>query len=174
MAKALVKCLYCGETFDRNDSSIEWVKPTARRYAHKACADKHDKNMSQDEKDEASLYKYIKELLGNSYEYMRVKKQVEKYRKEYHYSFSGIEKTLRFFYEIKGNSIDKANGGIGIVPYVYNQAYDYFYKLYLAQNANRDVVNYKPKVETIIIKSPRTTHRQPRLFDIDKENDSDT
>ena len=47
-------------------------------------------------------------------------------------------KTLIYWYEIKGNSTEKANGGIGIIPYVYKDASEYYYSIYLAQIANRD------------------------------------
>ena len=42
------------------------------------------------------------------------------------YTDKGILRALRFFYEIKGNTTTKANGRIGIVPYVYEEAHLYF------------------------------------------------
>jgi hypothetical protein len=48
---------------------------------------------------------------------------------KYNYTYSGIHRSLEYFYEVKGNSLDKANGGIGIVPFVYQDAYNYYYSL---------------------------------------------
>ena len=42
--------------------------------------------------------------------------------KEYNFSYSGILRTLIYFYDIRGNTIEASNGGIGIVPYVYEEA----------------------------------------------------
>ena len=58
MAVRIVKCKYCGIQFDRNAEPA--VEVSARRYAHKACADKYQEKASQDELDYAELEKYIK------------------------------------------------------------------------------------------------------------------
>ena len=42
-------------------------------------------------------------------------------------------KTLYWWYEIKGNSIDLAQGGIGIIPFIYEDALKYYYSIYMAQ-----------------------------------------
>ena len=47
-------------------------------------------------------------------------------------------KSLVYFYQVKGNPISKANGALGIVPYVYQDAYNYYYSLFMAQQANKD------------------------------------
>ena len=62
----------------------------------------------------------------------RIQLQIKQYINDYNFTYSGIRKALIYFYEIKGNSIDKANGGIGIVPYVYKNAYNYYLALWQA------------------------------------------
>ena len=52
------------------------------------------------------------------------------FKKEYNYSYTGIQKTLYWWYEIKKNDLSKANDGIGIVPFIYKDACDYFYRIY--------------------------------------------
>ena len=52
--------------------------------------------------------------------------------------------------------LKKANGGIGIVPWVYETAKQYYYNIWLAQQQNRDieVEQYvRPQVE-VRIKTP--------------------
>ena len=124
MAKHLVKCFYCGESFDAN--STPFVMVNSRRYAHKSC---------KQEKDKRVLEEYIKELFGYTSIPPRVSKQIQNYVHdlEHHYTYSGIYKTLKYFFEVKGNSIEKANGGIGIVPYVYQEAFTYWRALWEAQ-----------------------------------------
>ena len=114
MAKHMVKCFYCGEIFDA--STTPYVKPNSRRYAHKTCAQTAEENKTQEEKDRQLLENYIKKLFGINCISPKIKKQIETFRKDNNYSYTGMYKTLKYFFEIKGNSIEKANGGIGIVP----------------------------------------------------------
>ena len=83
MAKHMVKCLYCGQMFDAN---IEpFVKPNARRYAHVACARTEEENQTQEEKDKRELEEYIKELFGVSTIPVKIRKQMDTFRKEKNY-----------------------------------------------------------------------------------------
>ena len=169
MAKAIVKCLYCGEQFDRNDPSNHFIK-IGRRYAHQRCANEYNESLTQEQKDLNALIEYIKDLLKEDYNFMKVKKQIEDYHKKYDYSYSGMLRSLKWFYEVKNNSIDKANGGIGIIPFIYNEAYKYYYNIYLAQQKNKDIENYQTKITEITIQSPRMYVRPPHLFDLDEED----
>lgn len=171
-AKAMVKCYYCGQLFDRNSEPFE--KPKGNRYAHKACYDKHMGNMSQEERDYEALVAYIKQLLGDSLN-PRVWKQLKEYRDmrndkgEHMYTYSGMLKTLVWWYELQHNDIEKANGGIGIIPYVYQDALKYYYALYLASIANegKDLEHYQPKVREFWIDPPQRVVKPPRLFNLD-------
>lgn len=165
----IVTCVYCKEKFDRD--KLPTVQISARRYAHADCAQKHEKEKSQEEKDLETLEKYIMELLNEPYVNARVRKQIKEYRTQYNYTYSGMLKTLIWFYEIKGNSTDKANGGIGIIPFVYKDASEYYYSLYLAKIANQDknLDDYKPIVKEIEIKSPRAYLKPPRLFKFEED-----
>ena len=168
----MVKCTVCGESFDRD--KVQAVKSGARRYAHYTCLPEGElvplPNTVVDQ-DLVDLENYIKNLLGDDYNPARVKKQIKDYKNEYNYSYSGMLKALVWFYEVKGNSIEKANGGIGILPFVYQDAYNYYYSLYLAQlvNEEKDVNQYKTKVREIVIKSPSVAEKPVRLFDLGED-----
>ena len=47
-------------------------------------------------------------------------------------------KALIYFYEVKGNSVEKANGGIGIIPWIYKDAYNYYYDLWMIKQRNKN------------------------------------
>ncbi len=80
-------------------------------------------------------------------------------------------KSLKWWYEVKGNSKDSSNGRIGIIPYIYKDAYNYYYNLYLAQQRNKDVVGYRLEVKETVIASPRMFIAPSKLFDLgDEEN----
>lgn len=165
-----VICLYCNERFDADKEPF--VKPHQRRYAHKSCAEKRENERSQEEKDLEALEKYIMQLLDEPYINAKVRKQLKDFQKQYNYTYSGMLKSLVWFYEIQGHSTENANGGIGIIPFIYNQACDYYYSLYLAKLANedKDVENYKPTVKEITISSPRVWRKPPRLFLLEEED----
>jgi hypothetical protein len=112
MAAHYVTCIYCNQKFNRDKEPTTQI--SARRYAHKECADKHEANKSQEEKDLENLEKYIKQLFKEDYVNARVRKQLKDFKEQYNYTYSGILKTLVYWYEIKGNSTEKANGGIGM------------------------------------------------------------
>ena len=169
MAAHYVTCVYCGERFNRDKEPTTQV--SARRYAHKECAEKHEANKSKEEKDLEALEKYIMHLFDEPYVNARVRKQLKEYKEQYNFTYSGILKTLIYWYEIKGNSTEKANGGIGIIPYVYNDALKYYYTLYLAKLANesKDIEIYKPKEKVIEILPPRVQPKKIRLLFEDEE-----
>lgn len=165
MAVRLVKCKYCGNQFDRNKEP--YVEVSARRYAHKECAEKQQQSVSKEELDYMELEKYIKKLFNMNVISAKVRKQIKDYRQTYNYSFSGMLKTLKWWYEIKGNTTEKANQGIGIIPFVYDDACKYYYSLWLAENINADT-EYKYVVEEVEIAPPQVWTAPPKLFNFEE------
>lgn len=169
-AKHLVKCFYCGKTFDA--AQEPYTKPRANRYAHAACDQQANANKTQEEKDYEALVEYIKQLFGTPNP--RVWKQLKEFKDVYNYTYSGMLKTLIWWFEIKHADIEKANGGIGIIPYVYDQALQYYYALYLAQIANedKDIEHYQVRVREFFIEEPKVTLKPPRLFKFEEDEEN--
>lgn len=74
---------------------------------------------------------------------------------------------------MQGNSIEKANGSIGIVPYVYDKAFQYYYALWLANQNNKDKVisDYVATSREVTIRPPQPKVRKRKLFSfLDKED----
>lgn len=183
-----VICSICGEKFDRD--KIEAVPTSVRRYAHATCvmrrgsleqqalAEKILAEQAQSEKDLIALEDYIKQLFNIEVIDTRLRKQINSYHDSEKYSYSGILKSLIYFYEVKGNSIEKANGGIGIVPYIYNEAKAYYTRLWQAQQINqtKPIEQYiEPPGWTIKTTPPKSHKRLKKmLFSfLDKENGTD-
>ena len=167
----MVKCKICGKSFDRD--KIQAVRVGAARYAHFTCKPDGEKvEMAKPvDVDLLELEAYIETLLGSEYKPARVKKQIKTYKEEYGYTYSGMLKTLKWWYDIKGNPKAKANGGIGIIPFIYKDACDYFYSLYLAQIANEslDSIHYTPTVKEIEIYSPEVVRRPLKMFNMGED-----
>lgn len=168
----VVTCIYCKHKFDRDKQPC--VQVSSRRYAHTECSISEEQKKAKEELDKESLNNYIIKLFKIEYVDARIQKQIKQYVEEYNFTYSGIQKALTYFFEIKGNSIEKANGGIGIVPYVYKNAYDYYFSLWQAQqkNENKDIVAYIPTVKEIVIPRPQRKVKKRELFTfLDEEND---
>ena len=173
MAKLLAKCLYCGQTFDRNDKSVEWVKPKGNRYAHKKCHDEKDKFMSKEDKDKEMFYAYGKKVFGDKFDFVKTKRLAESYVKKYDYSWSGMTKALVYFYEVKKNKLTD-DASVAIIPYIYQDAYNYYYDIWQSQQLNIDkkIEDYVPEVVEVHIAPPRPKKKKRKLFSfLDKEDD---
>ncbi len=114
-----VKCFYCEEYFDRDTTKFQKV---GRRYAHLTCHGNIEEGYTK-----ASILNYATEILGQEkgFSYARITKQIDKLILEGK-TLSGIYMTLKYWYEVQKNSTSKSNGGIGIVPYVYQDAKEYW------------------------------------------------
>lgn len=173
MAKHLVKCKYCGKTFDA--SVVPFVKPASNRYAHKTCYEEFTEKQKQEEQDKQDLYLYLDKIFKGSYNIAGVNTYLKKFREEYGYTYSGIKKALVYFYEVKGNSLEKANGNIGIVPYVYKDAFNYYYALWEAKQKNEDkrIEDYLPEEKIIIIAPPERKINRKQFFTfLDEEEEN--
>lgn len=168
--KHMVKCIYCREIFDA--AAEPFVKVNERRYAHKECADKflvpEIELELKEEKDYKKLIQYIKKLLGDSYIEAKVIKQIKDFRETYHYSYSGMLGTLTYWYEVRNAPRDKANGGISIIPYIYQEASRYYQKIAEAEAANAHIKNYRPKRVSMTIPPPQQKKKKVKLFNFEE------
>ena len=111
-------------------------------------------------------------LFNSDYVYAKIKKQIQDYVTNYGYTYSGIHKALVYYYEVKGNKFDegKAQGGIGIVPFVYQNAYNYYYAIWEAQQKQEHILGaeslepYIPKTVEVRIPVPKREERKRKLF----------
>lgn len=187
MANHLVKCLYCHGIFDADKE--EWVKPRVNRYAHKKCAELIEAGLdveivedaapppppvrTQHQIDYQNLKDYIWNLYNKQCNWQVVAQQLKKFELE-GYTLSGIKKTLYYWYEIKKNPVSKANKHIGIVPYAYPLAEEYFKRLYEIEQKNKDKSNFqedKKEKECIQvkIKEPEIEKKKIKFFNIGEE-----
>jgi len=170
MAKAIVKCLICGKDFDRNSEPCTKI---GRRYAHLACTQTSAKQV-QEKQDEVEFWKTVKKIYGENYNYYLINTQVLNLFKDHpEYTYSGMTKCLKYFFEIQKNSIEDGHGGVGIIPYIYKEVKDYYYKIYITKNKNKNKhIILKPN--ELFIQSPRVYNQEPlKLMDIDEEECDD-
>ena len=161
----LVVCAICGRQFDRDKEQA--VKHNGRRYSHYEC--EPDKELVplliKPDVDPAltALKDYIKLKYGAKANWALINKQIKTFHDEKGYSYSGMLKSLTYFLDIKKNTIEKSNGGIGIIEYCYQAAYDYYLAIFLAQqNSN---VEYKQTTKEYVIPLPKARGIKNRLLE---------
>lgn len=132
MAKHEVKCRVCGERFDTEDASIDWIMPTRNFYYHRRCHEiwVNGKNDIKATSSDEEWFVYLKEFLYKevhaNVDFSKLTKQWQVYIKKRKYTAKGIYFAMRYFFEKGGGSPDKTDG-IGIIPYIYKEAAQYWY-----------------------------------------------
>lgn len=158
------KCVYCGKALDRNTE--EWEQAPGNRYAHKSCYDKKQEEI-QEQKTEreyrAKIHEKVQEVCGIQY----VKSRVDKQLKEFIDKGMTAEKlyqTLEYWYDVKKSDPEAAHGGIGILPYVYEESEKYWARQAAIKENNSNV--NKENVETSLIIQqalPRQCNHKERI-----------
>lgn len=131
----IVHCRICKMNIDI-DKQDDWLISQPRWYYHKSCyndfAKKQDsikeKDLTIEVDDEMWLdatYKYLQRDLKMTIDFVKMKRQWESYLKK-GMTAKGIYFTLRYFYETKHGDTSKSESGIGIIPYIYNEATTYW------------------------------------------------
>lgn len=116
---SMKKCMYCGKSIDTSIEKFQQVSP--RRVAHLDCNNFVDRMIATRD----TILDFSLSLLGENVNLGRLNAQITQFLKK-GLTYQGIYLTLKYWYQIKRNDVDKANGGIGIVPYVYDDAKKYW------------------------------------------------
>lgn len=108
------------------------------------------------------LEEYIKDILEIDKISPLIKKQIKKYTEEDGMTYLEIRDTLKYFFELKNGNKTKAQG-IGIVPYVYDEAKKYYQKIYdITEKAKK--VEIKSSIEkNISISRPISKVKRRRI-----------
>ena len=134
MAETQVKCYYCGQSFYK--SKEEYEKPVTNRYAHKICC---------------NIHKKIEEELGATYRKSKVTAQIKDFIQR-GITPEEILLTLEYWYDVDGGDPTEAAGGIGIVPFVKDEAIKYFNKKEQIANNDFKISDYITDTKVIKIK----------------------
>lgn len=158
----MLTCRKCKQRFDAD--KVPAFKIGNRMYIHLSCRENEEGEVVPlPEKKTDPILDYCKKIFGDKANYPMIKKQLKTYREEYKYTDSGILKCLQYWYEVKHNDTSEAKGAIGIVPYIWNQVYDYYLNLYEMQ-LSADSINIKEPQEKEIFISMKPRNLKRRIF----------
>lgn len=128
MAEYICECQICHVRDIKRSEMVEEVDYIHKgtKYYHKKCYDNWKKAQPDNDEDYVDLiYDYIARDLKVTYDYWVCEAQRKKFLKE-KMTNKGILFALKYFYDIKHGDWEKGHGGIGIVPFVYNDARAYW------------------------------------------------
>lgn len=147
----IVTCGGCGIKFNRNTEDAEFIKS---KWYHKGCAAiKHEK---------MDLDGYICKLFSLKTPGPINNVLIKKYRDEFGYSYDGMQKALKYFYEVKRHSPNNSEERIGIIPYVYQDSQDYFqYLTDRSERVGRHGLTEKPDEINITLCPSQKTDKKP-------------
>lgn len=115
------KCPYCDKMFDITKE--EYCMVGQRRYAHKECYDKYH---TEDDDKVEDIYTFLREEVCITCDRAQCERQRKNFILKMGYTNEGILNALKYFYKVKKQSPGKSGNRIGIVPYVYNEAKEYY------------------------------------------------
>lgn len=125
----IVHCRICKGEIDRNidPEGHDWLMASKNFFYHRSCYENWKKGVPKNDDAYVSfIYDFISRDLKVKYDYHMCEAQRQKFLKEHKMTNKGIFFTLKYFYEVKKGSWEKSHGGIGIVPYIYNEACSYW------------------------------------------------
>lgn len=164
MAYKKCKCLYCGEPLDRNTE--EWEQVPGNRYAHKSCYDKKQEKIQEQKKEreyKAKIHKKVQEVCGIQYVKSRVDKQLKEYI-EKGMTAEKLYQTLEYWYDVKKSDPEAAHGGIGILPYIYEESEKYWARQAAIKENNSNVDKESLETSSIVQQAlPRQCNYRERI-----------
>lgn len=105
--------------------------------------------------DRDALWYYIYRLFGQYSEDKPVSDwnvtQMMKFKNQ-GMTYKGQLLTLKYFFEIKKSSIEKSNGSIGIIPWIYSEAAEYYAQKEKEQKAISDAIKAQLEKDRVEIK----------------------
>lgn len=137
-----------------NKDTQEFVKHSTKTY-HKHCFEQFE--LGKQHRKE--LHEYICELYSMPIVNGFILKQIKEFEEVYGYKLGGMKLALQYFHEIEGNPVESANvkyktQGIGIIPYIYDEARDHFMKMNQIQQSAKEK-KITTEAEVIYVRQPK-------------------
>lgn len=185
----LKTCPYCGESIQKDSPNV----PYKGRSYHKKCFEKYTKEiktkkdkelskkatkqkkvkpkielkngLSEEEyKEKKKYFEYLRQLTGNDLS-AKIYALTDDYIKKYNFTYPQMYKTLYYLKEIKEKEL--VGDIVGIIPYYYTEAENYFKEINKVEEQNKEIDLSKMYQSRTIIVRPTKGHKQS-LINIDE------
>ena len=146
----MVKCPFCEQKLNK-DEAYTYKK----RYYHVQCF----KTWQRESVERKELIDYICKLYGLETPTGMMLKQIKDFHDDYKYKYKGMELALQYFHETLGNPIQEG-GGIGIIPYVYEDAKKYYVMKLKVEQSVKKIGDKQNNGKTVEVESPKFTYKR--------------
>ena len=154
------KCKWCKEWVDK---SLEEHTKVNTGYYHNHCYEQFELNKQHMKELNAYISKVYKVEFPTGW----MLKQIKEYKEKRNYTYKGMELTLRFMYEVENKYLlDASQSGLGLIPYYYEKAKQYYINLYSVSQSIKEV-EIDNDTEVIYSKPP-TRKRTSKLINIEE------
>lgn len=163
-------CDYCRKAIPKDEAV---VLSGFDRFAHKDCKSNDD---NREITDKEKLRKFLSELynLDNSSASLNAKmRQAENMVVKNGFTYSGIRGSLTYFFLVKKNSPENDNY-LGIVPYIYEEAKEYYRKIKEANRKNelnKELIKSKPVISQVKVKTIEKNDKISKFSFLDEEGE---
>ena len=156
-------CCYCKK--DLNIKTEKYVL-IGNRYAHKKC---HEEGAPNEIKAINDIYNYLAKEVCIKVDYMKMKSQRRNFLKQNKSATDeGILNTLKYYYGIQKGSATKAQGGIGIVPYLYEEAQAYYKNIDKKKEKIKKGIEKQLDLDKVIVKITKPEkQKEKKYIDLD-------
>lgn len=153
------KCKWCNKIIDRTNNNF--IK-TNKGYYHNDCYNQFELNKQHMNE----LYAYICEIYKIECPTGQMFKQIKEYKEKRNYTYKGMELTLRYICEVEKKQLrNAAESGLGLIPFYYEKAKQYYINLYSVQKSFKNI-EINNKVEILYLNPPKTK-RKNKLINIE-------
>lgn len=155
----MVRCAFCQNLVDKDEA----IRHNEKNF-HKIC---YDDYLSRKE-----VIKYVAKLFGFKNEEKpgpKINSQLKTFTTKYPFTYKGILNALTYHFEVKNGSKTKADEGIGIVPYVYEEAQEYYSRLTNKQEKVAKTVEKLLEQKPVIMKIKKDNGKKEKpLFNLEE------
>lgn len=166
----LPKCVICRKEINKYATNYYKV---AGGFVHLECLDEYKEIHPRAKKFELKEKLHSDDIfinmtmdylidLGIDVNFTLFQRQRQNYISTYNYTNEGIYNAIRYFYGVKKGRIDKSNGGIGIVPYIYIEAEKYY------KNLDKKKKEINKSMKNQLNKEDRVVHLKKEKHKVDK------
>ena len=147
-----VKCYFCGLAIESDKA-----KRAEGKAFHDECYPEY--------LDRRELFQYCCKLWGLKAPGPLISRQAKEFRLK-GYTYKGMMLSLKYFYEVKQNDRTKYKGSetIGIIPYVYEDAKEYYTNLLTKQQQIAEQAPVPTAKKVVMVKPIK---KKPELYDFD-------
>ncbi|MGL6184740.1 MAG: hypothetical protein ACRC1T_05110 [Clostridium chrysemydis] len=145
----LVKCPKCG-TKNEKENTVKH----GRGYYCQECF--------EDVGEYKELISTICEIYNIEAPTIQMVSQVKDYKDKYNFTNSGMKYTLKYYYEILENKV-KDNVGLGIVPYFYDRAKQYYKNRFILEEKADEFINEERLKKFKVVRSNKKDFERKEL-----------